>query len=495
MTEICIDSTAVQTPQITSNIIRPNGEFTLSSIDGLISSYQSDITDSNFSNTPLNKAIRYYGNDNLYRGTAELNAFLKKPEVTAILNDYPELQNRVKTNVFITPLEYAEFIMQFLYTPSAFSAAMTFAYASTVKQLNDYYSGNFSTGIMGNFCAIAGGVFEAVGAFFNVIGSFDLAGLLSKIKNLNAAVLIGLLKKKITDAIEKTIDRVKDIIEKFNPANIIGQVETFVNEKVIGRIAELKDAAMRFFTKENLDKLKAKISGLIDYAVGVFENPDIEEILFLIQRFCGFIGAIETSLNLLKKPLDDYSNNYRDALTVTSSRSLGNTARAVTGGAIRFDAETRRLQAINMRQIYTDAGNPPPISAADIEGVTPYNQGRGDSRVSFGPGLQPGKMGEEGWTRVAPEARIRLMKVQELFGRKLIVNSGYRSPAYNLRIGGARRSQHMSGNALDITWNGINIQSREEFIRIAIAQGFRGIGRYGTRFVHIDIGQRREWSG
>jgi hypothetical protein len=495
MTELCVDSTAVQIPQITSNIIRPNGEFTLSSIDGLVNSYQSAITENNFSNTPLNQVVKYYGNESLYIGTGELNSFLKKPEVIAILPNYPELQNRVKTNVFITPLEYAEFITQFLYTPSSFSTAMTIAYASTAKQLNDYYSGNFSTGIMGNFCMIAGGVFGVVGAFFNIIGSFDLAGLLSKIKNLNATALIMTLKKKVIEAIEKTIDRVKDIIEKFNPANIIGQIETFVNEKVIGRIAELKDAAMRFFSKENIDKLKSKISGLIDYAVGVFENPDIEEVLFLIQRFCGFINAVETSLNSLRSPMDNYANNYRDALRITSARSLGNTARAVAGGAIRFDSETRRFQGGSIRQTYTDAGNPPPINAADIEGVTPYNQGRGDSRISFGPGLQPGKMGEEGWTRVAPEARIRLMRVQEIFGRKLIVNSGYRSPAYNARIGGARRSQHMSGNAMDITWNGINIQNREEFIRIAVEQGFRGIGRYGTRFVHVDIGQRREWSG
>jgi len=102
-------------------------------------------------------------------------------------------------------------------------------------------------------------------------------------------------------------------------------------------------------------------------------------------------------------------------------------------------------------------------------------------------------MGEEGWTRIDVKARVLLMRVQARFGRRLQVNSGYRSPAYNARVGGAGNSQHMSGMALDIFWNGINTQNREDFIRIAREEGFRGIGRYGTRFVHIDLGPVRNW--
>jgi hypothetical protein len=502
MNDICIDQNSiVQIPQVTSTVLRPNGEFTISSIDGLIAEYQSQITQPNYINSPLNQAIETYGNDAIYRGTAELNVFFKRPDVIAILPNYPEVQDRINANVFITSLEYSEFISQFLYTPGSLSVAMELAYEPTLKQLNDFYAGSFSSS-MGSFCSIAGSVFGTIGSFFSMLDSLDIenlrksiTGLLSKIQNFNAAALLTLLKEKIKDMVEKTISRVKDIIKGFNPANVIGQIETFVNKAVIGKIANLKEKAMSFFNEDNIKQLKDKIEGLIDYAVGVFEKPNMEEIMFLIQRFCSFISIVESEINKLKAPLDNFSNNYNEALRVTASRSMGNTVRAVSGGAIRFDAATRRTQINSTRQSFTDAGNPPPIDVSDIEGVTPWNEGRGDSRITFGPGLQKGAMGEEGWIRINPEVRIRLMKVQARFGRKLQVNSGYRSPAYNARIGGAKKSQHSAGNAVDIWWSGMNTQNREEFITIALEEGFRGIGRYGTRFVHIDIGPRREWTG
>ena len=40
--------------------------------------------------------------------------------------------------------------------------------------------------------------------------------------------------------------------------------------------------------------------------------------------------------------------------------------------------------------------------------------------------------------------------VRELYGEALVVNSGYRTPTYNTRIGGAAKSQHVEGRALDL---------------------------------------------
>jgi uncharacterized protein YcbK (DUF882 family) len=61
----------------------------------------------------------------------------------------------------------------------------------------------------------------------------------------------------------------------------------------------------------------------------------------------------------------------------------------------------------------------------------------------------------------------------------------------------SKNSLHMQGMALDISWNGFNDETREEWIRLARFHGFRGIGRYGPssgNFVHIDVGPVREWS-
>jgi hypothetical protein len=48
-------------------------------------------------------------------------------------------------------------------------------------------------------------------------------------------------------------------------------------------------------------------------------------------------------------------------------------------------------------------------------------------------------------------ARRILDPVRELWGAPLIVNSGYRSPPLNRAVGGAASSQHIRGEAADIT--------------------------------------------
>lgn len=44
-----------------------------------------------------------------------------------------------------------------------------------------------------------------------------------------------------------------------------------------------------------------------------------------------------------------------------------------------------------------------------------------------------------------------LQPARERFGKPITVNSGYRSPAVNKRVGGAASSQHLTGQAADIT--------------------------------------------
>lgn len=44
-----------------------------------------------------------------------------------------------------------------------------------------------------------------------------------------------------------------------------------------------------------------------------------------------------------------------------------------------------------------------------------------------------------------------LEQVRTLFGRPIIISSGYRSAAVNARVGGAQKSQHIRGLAADFT--------------------------------------------
>lgn len=73
-----------------------------------------------------------------------------------------------------------------------------------------------------------------------------------------------------------------------------------------------------------------------------------------------------------------------------------------------------------------------------------------------------------------------------LGGVPLHVNSGYRCPSYNKRIGGASASQHMQGKAADLS--GRKVRPREIAKVAETVPAFRngGIGRYPT-FTHVDI--------
>lgn len=58
-----------------------------------------------------------------------------------------------------------------------------------------------------------------------------------------------------------------------------------------------------------------------------------------------------------------------------------------------------------------------------------------------------------------PEASAQLSNLvthvldplREMYGKPITVNSGYRCPKLNAAVGGAKSSQHMRGNAADIT--------------------------------------------
>ena len=82
-------------------------------------------------------------------------------------------------------------------------------------------------------------------------------------------------------------------------------------------------------------------------------------------------------------------------------------------------------------------------------------------------------------------------KIRRRAGVPLSVLSGYRTPKYNRKVGGARRSQHPQGLAMDIRARGITVKQLFELImdmkRAGDLPDVMGIGYYPGRFVHIDV--------
>ena len=54
-----------------------------------------------------------------------------------------------------------------------------------------------------------------------------------------------------------------------------------------------------------------------------------------------------------------------------------------------------------------------------------------------------------------------LQPLRDLYGKPIKINSGYRSPLVNMKVKGSPKSQHMKGEAADITGG-----SREENIKL-----------------------------
>lgn len=97
----------------------------------------------------------------------------------------------------------------------------------------------------------------------------------------------------------------------------------------------------------------------------------------------------------------------------------------------------------------------------------------------------------DGSIKVNEEALDCLQALRDLTGQPMIVLSGYRSPAHNRRVGGARASKHMEGAAFDISMTNHDPVAFEAAARKA---GFLGFGFYPrSGFMHIDLGPARSW--
>ena len=85
----------------------------------------------------------------------------------------------------------------------------------------------------------------------------------------------------------------------------------------------------------------------------------------------------------------------------------------------------------------------------------------------------------------------KLQALRDRLGKPLIITSAYRSPAHNKKVGGAKNSRHMKGDAFDVRMDN---HDPHEFEAAARAVGFTGFGYYPrSGFMHIDTGPARSW--
>ena len=83
----------------------------------------------------------------------------------------------------------------------------------------------------------------------------------------------------------------------------------------------------------------------------------------------------------------------------------------------------------------------------------------------------------------------QLQILRDYTGRAITINSAYRSPEHNQKVGGSKTSQHLLGKAADITIQSLKPAEVYRIIEDLIDLGHMlqgGLGLYDT-FVHYDI--------
>lgn len=78
-----------------------------------------------------------------------------------------------------------------------------------------------------------------------------------------------------------------------------------------------------------------------------------------------------------------------------------------------------------------------------------------------------------------------LEEIRKHFNKPVIINSGYRTPWWNVRVGGAENSYHCKGMAADIRIKGVSTDKIAKYAS-EIMKSHGGVIRY-KNFVHVDV--------
>lgn len=93
---------------------------------------------------------------------------------------------------------------------------------------------------------------------------------------------------------------------------------------------------------------------------------------------------------------------------------------------------------------------------------------------------------------VATELLDVLETIRSYFNAPIIINSGYRTPSWNAKTGGAPNSYHCKGMAADIVVKGHSSREVATYANKIMEQG--GVIRY-TNFTHIDVREEKYRKG
>jgi hypothetical protein len=183
---------------------------------------------------------------------------------------------------------------------------------------------------------------------------------------------------------------------------------------------------------------------------------------------------------------EEYLPTRRSRAARQNGRKVASLGRASAAATPHFmAAEPKPSEAVKPSE-----AAPPPVAA-----TAPEVASLGSVPNDLPPAAPPKPAaGPINWTAsancLASPLRSVLAEVAALFGA-VQVNSTCRSKRHNARVGGASRSYHLTGNAVDFRVTG-NIKAISQFLLGKRTVG--GFKHYGFGLFHIDTGPRRTWN-
>lgn len=426
--------------------------------------------------------------------------------------DFPMLVDRVNAGP-ISPTEYADFLdatATEIYTvPVVATYPLSISAINYLTNIDAHYTKNFASStnsLCTTFSGLLNKVFKLLDGINNIIAS------IASIKELLNG-LIDKIKEKITKTIQQLTSKI---------TAAIGSIK--------GLADKVKKAA-DFFSDLNMKTLKDMVKNTIESVANKFKNITIDNILYLTYRFCQLSNAVEQFMKAPLKSLQDDLKNAANIKNVLLNNSQQFTLNAITAGAFRIsDANADSIkdsliESLNRSStgssgsaapsVLNPAGQATPShyytkpftdeerSIAAAIKATPGDQVRGSSHAgakwfdfsTVGADSRDNPTLGIDVKNLQPEILIIGMRIATRLGVRLQINSAYRSPEANASVGGASKSMHMSGLALDCrrAAYGTDFASGENFIKIASQEGAGGIGTYPT-FIHIDAGPLRKWT-
>jgi len=328
------------------------------------------------------------------------------------------------------------------------------------------------------------------------------------------AIQVGQIKENMSEIIDRVIVSVESQLENIIRKGLqLYENTIYFGKKFYKEFKKKLDAIQNFLSDSSIDSFKKLILSEIDSSVNQYEALTFENLQLLLFQYCNFAKDI---YNFIEKPVDDlkvFVDSAEVSISTVKTNSLYESKNSVQAGAIRFTDVgvrdiKRKLRAnvntmSNSVPLYNEQVIPQSTETNDIvlttsisnSNTTEFNKetleykleptpnpvcyvtndeiatevlddiikldnvgipGKfkfSNSVKNMGANVKDAKPGD-GYKKVKSEVWEKLSIVSDRMNKEFTINSAYRSPLYNVSIGGAKSSYHVTGQAVDVSMRG-----------------------------------------